>query len=268
VKRPGQDLILQGYSGSMWNGGKEGDAPIASPLYVADATAAHIVVEGVLGALLWRERGGSGQLVEVNMLDAMVDLQVQELSVFLTGGVRPKRTKESFAHVLLTAPYGVYRTKDGYMTVSIGPIPVLGEVLDNDRLRGMKEWGDGMTYRDEIYRIVAAALPARSTAEWMERFQQHDFWVGPVYDYDDLVADPQVKHNGSFIEIDHPTEGKLKLPGIPIHYSESPGSIRYHHPAVGEQSVDVLREIGFAEKEIEALGAGGVVQLAASPGRP
>jgi crotonobetainyl-CoA:carnitine CoA-transferase CaiB-like acyl-CoA transferase len=267
VKRPGQDLILQGYSGSMWNSGKEGDAPVASPLYVADATAAHLVVEAIVSALLWRERGGTGQLVEVNMLDAMVDLQVQELSVFLTGGVRPQRTKEPFAHVLLTAPYGVYPTKDGYMTVSIGPIPVLGEILDSDRLRNMKAWGDGMTHRDEIYRIVAEALPRHTTAEWLERFQAHDYWVGPVYDYDDLVADPQIKHNGTFIELEHPTEGTLKLPGIPIRYSQSPGSIRYHHPAVGEQSVAVLREIGFAEDEIAKLGRDGVVQLTSSPGR-
>jgi crotonobetainyl-CoA:carnitine CoA-transferase CaiB-like acyl-CoA transferase len=261
VRRPGQDLILQGYSGALWNSGKEGDPPTPAPFYIADATAAHLVVEGVLSALLWRQKTGRGQLVEVNMLDAMVDLQVQELSVFLTGGVRPARTKESFAHVLLTAPYGVYATKDGYMTVSIGPIPVLGEILNNDRLRGMKAWGDGMTHRDEIKRIVAAELPSRTTEEWLERFQAHDYWVGPVYDYDDLLNDPQIAHNGTFVEIDHPTEGRLKLPGIPIHYSATPGSVRHHQPAVGEQSREVLAELGFASQEIEQLGEAGAVQL-------
>ncbi len=267
AERPGQDLILQGLSGSMWNSGQEGDPPMASPLYVADATAAHMVVEAVLGALLWRHRGGQGQLVEVNMLDAMIDLQVQELSVYLTGGVRPTRTAESFAHVLLTAPYGIYRTKDGYMTVSIGPIPVLGDILQSDRLRQMTEWGDGMTHRDEIRRIVAGILPQRTTAEWLELFASRDFWAGPIYDYDDLIADPQVVHNGSFIEVEHPTEGRLRLPGIPIRYSKSPGSIRYHQPAVGEQSATILAELGFDQEAVERLGASGAVQLAASPSR-
>ena len=259
AKRPGQDLILQGISGSMWNAGKIGDPPIASPLYVADATAAHLAVEGVLAALLWRERSGRGQLVEINMLDAMIDLQSQELSVYLTGGVRPERTDEPFAHVLLNAPYGVYETSDGYITVSIGPLPVLGELLDDDLLRSL-EWADGTRRRDEIYPRVAAALRTRTSAEWLERFAAVDYWAGPVYNYDDLIADPQVAHNGSFITMEHPTEGTLKLAGIPIRFSETPGTIRRHHPAVGEQTAEILSEAGFSEAEIAALNASGAVQ--------
>lgn len=264
TKRPGQDLILQGLSGSMWNSGKIGDAPVASPLYVADATAAHLAVEGVLAALLWRERSGRGQHVEINMLDAMIDLQSQELSVYLTGGVKPQRTSEPFAHVLLTAPYGVYQTSDGYITVSIGPLPLLGEVLDDDVLRSFVAWGDGMTQRDEIYRRVAAAMLTRTSAEWLERFAAADYWAGPVYTYDDLLADPQVAHNGSFITMEHPTEGTLKLAGIPIHFSETPGTIRRHQPAVGEQTAQVLGEAGFSEQEIAALEKSGAVQVTRS----
>lgn len=261
AKRPGQDLILQGISGSMWNSGKIGDPPIASPLYVADATAAHLAVEGVLAALLWRERSGQGQHVEINMLDAMIDLQSQELSVYLTGGVRPERTNEPFAHVLLNAPYGVYQTSDGYITVSIGPLQLLGELLDDDLLRSL-EWADGTRRRDEIYPRVAAALRTRTSAEWLERFAAVDYWAGPVYNYDDLIADPQVAHNGSFITMEHPTEGTLKLAGIPISFSETPGTIRRHHPAVGEQTAEILGEVGFSEAEIAALTASGAVQAA------
>jgi crotonobetainyl-CoA:carnitine CoA-transferase CaiB-like acyl-CoA transferase len=261
ASRPGQDLILQGISGSMWNSGKIGDPPMASPLYVADATAAHLAVEGVLAALLWRQRSGQGQHVEINMLDAMIDLQSQELSVYLTGGVKPERTSESFAHVLLTAPYGVYETSDGYITVSIGPLPVLGEVLDDDMLRGLVAWGDGMTRRDEIHRRVAATIRTRTTADWLERFAKADYWAGPVYNYDDLLADPQVAHNGSFVTLQHPTEGTLKLAGIPIRFSQTPGTIRRHQPDVGEQSGEILAEAGFSDAEIAALGASGAVQL-------
>jgi len=155
AKRPGQDLILQGYSGAMWNTGKEGDPPLPLGMFVADATAAHQAVEGILAALFYRERSGKGQKVEISMLNCVMDLQVQELSVYLTGGVKPKRTKEPLAHTLLNSPYGVYKTKDGYMTLAFGPIHLLGEALDNDRLRSFTEWKDGMEHRDEIYRIVA-----------------------------------------------------------------------------------------------------------------
>ncbi|MEQ1768622.1 MAG: CaiB/BaiF CoA-transferase family protein [Devosia sp.] len=265
ARRPGQDLILQGISGSMWNSGKVGDPPAPSPLYVADATAAHVAVEGVLAALLWRDRSGKGQHVQINMLDAMIDLQSQELSVYLTGGIRPERTSEPFAHVLLTAPYGVYETSDGYITVSIGPLPLLGDVLDDDVLRSFVEWGDGMTHRDEIYRRVAAAIKTRSTADWLERFAAADYWAGPVYTYEDLLADPQVAHNGTFVTLEHPTEGTLKLAGIPIRFSETPGTIRRHQPEVGEQTAEILSEAGFSDAEIAGLEEAGAVQSFKSP---
>lgn len=259
AKRPGQDLVVQGYSGALWNTGKEGDPPHPLGMFVADATAAHQAVEGILAALFYRERSGKGQKVEVNMLNCVMDLQVQELSVYLTGGVKPTRSKEPLAHVLLTAPYGVYKTKDGYITVSIGPIHVLGEALNNDRLRSFTEWNDGMVHRDEIYRIVSEIMPQKTTQEWIEILDKHNYWAGPVYDYDDLVNDPQVKHNQMIIEMDHPTEGKLKMLGVPIRFSESPGTIRYHPPLVGEHTDTILKEVGYAEEEIRQLKEKGVV---------
>lgn len=259
VHRPGQDLILQGYSGAMWNIGKKGDPPHPVAMYIADATAAHMAFEGILAALFYRVRNGQGQKVEINMLNAVMDLQVQELSVFLTGGIKPQRSEEPLAHALLTAPYGIYQTKDGYMTVSIGPLPVLGDILNNDRLRSFTEWNDGMIHRDEIFRIVAGILPERTTKEWIDIFDQYGYWAGPVYDYEDLVQDEQVIHNNMIIEMDHPTEGKLKMVGIPIGFSESPGSIRYHPPLIGEQTDEILQEIGLTSEKIQSLKDMGVI---------
>lgn len=263
ARRPGQDLILQGISGALWNTGRLGDPPHPCALFVADATASHLAVEGIVAALLWRERGGTGQLVEVNMLEGMIDLQAQELSVYLTGGIVPTRTQEPLAHTLLTAPYGIYETADGYMTVSIGPINVLGDLLGDDVLRSMDDWGDGMRHRDEIYRRVAQALRARPTADWLERFDEAGYWAGPVLNYEQLLADPQVEHNGTFIEIEHPTEGTLKLPGIPIRFAGSPGTIRRHQPDVGEHSAEVLTEAGLSAEEIALLHESGAIALAA-----
>ncbi|MFK9094341.1 CaiB/BaiF CoA transferase family protein [Bacillus salipaludis] len=260
AKRPGQDLLLQGYSGSLWNYGKKGDPPHPNPMYISDATAAHMAFEGILAALFYRERTGKGQKVEVNMLNAVMDLQVQELSVFLTGGIKPERSEERLANVLLTAPYGIYQTKDGYITLAIGPIHILGEALDNDRLRSFTEWNDGMEHRDEIYRIVEEIMPNKTTKEWIEILDQYNFWAGPVYDYDDLVADPQVHHNNMIVEIDHPTEGKIKVLGIPYTFSESPGQIRHHPPLVGEHSEEILRQIGYSQSQIEQFKQNGVIQ--------
>src|SRR5699024_7606846 len=155
----------------------------------------HMTVQTITAALFYRERHKKGQKVEVNMLNAVMDLQVQELSVYMTGGVKPTRTEEPLAHTLLTAPYGIYKTKDSYIVVSIGPIDVLGEALNNDRLRSFTHWNDGTVHRDEIYRIVAEIMPEKTTKEWVELLDEHNYWSGPVYDYDDLIHDPQVNHN-------------------------------------------------------------------------
>ncbi|WP_205948542.1 CaiB/BaiF CoA transferase family protein [Pueribacillus theae] len=259
AKRPGQDLILQGYSGAMWNTGTKNDPPLPLGMYVSDATAAHIAFEGILAALFYRERKGKGQKVEVNMLNAVMDLQVQELSVYLTGDVKPERTNEPLANIFLTAPYGVYKTKDSYMTLAIGPIDVLGEALDNDRLRSFTEWNDGMIHRDEIYRIVSDILPQKTTKEWIDILDQYNFWAGPVYDYNDLIKDPQVKHNEMIVEMDHPTEGKLKLLGIPYKFSESPGTFRYYPPLIGEQTDEILYEAGFSQEQVSELKKNNVV---------
>ncbi|SHE38928.1 Crotonobetainyl-CoA:carnitine CoA-transferase CaiB [Seinonella peptonophila] len=259
VKRPGQDLVLQGYSGALWNTGKKGDPPHPIAMFVCDATAAHHAFEGILAALFYRERTGKGQKVEVNMLNAIMDMQVQELTVYLTAGIKPERTEEPLAHTLLTAPYGIYKTKDDYLTLAIGPIHVLGEALDNDRLRSFTEWNDGMVHRDEIYRIVASILPTKTTKEWIEILDQYNFWCGPVYDYEDLIHDPQVKHNEMIVEMDHTTEGKLKLLGIPILFSNSPGTIRLQPPLVGEHTVEILQSIGYSQDEIAQMKESGVV---------
>lgn len=259
AQRPGQDLVLQGYSGAMWNIGKEGDPPHPIAVYVCDAAAAHNAFEGIVSALFYRERTGQGQKVEVNMLNSIMDIQIQELTVYLTAGIMPKRTKEPLANGLLTAPYGIYKTKDGFMTLAIGPIDVLGEALDNDRLRSFTDWNDGMTHRDEIYQIVSGILVEKTTQEWMDILDQFNFWCGPVYNYEDLVNDPQVKHNQMITTINHKTEGELNLLGVPITFSESPGTIRYPPPLLGEHTDEILRNVGYEDEQIEQFKSSGAV---------
>jgi crotonobetainyl-CoA:carnitine CoA-transferase CaiB-like acyl-CoA transferase len=259
VLKPGQDLVLQGYSGAMWNTGTTEDAPLPSIYYACDAIAAHLAFEGVLAALFHRERTGVGQKVEVNMLNGVIDLQAQELSVYLTGHVKPQRPREPLAHALLPAPYGVYQTSDGHITVAMGPLPALGAALDNEWLRSLTHPEAGMELRDQIRRTVAAILPTRSSHDWLEILDAHAIWAGPVYDYDDLVADPQVRENDMIVEIDHPTEGRLRVTGIPLRFTESPGSIRLPPPLVGQHTDEILSWLGYSSAQITDLRAREVI---------
>ncbi len=256
---PGQDLIVQGLSGAMLSAGREGEPPNPAGQYMVDAVTAYNAFEGALAGLLHRERTGEGQKVEVNMLDAIIALQMQELSVFTVGHKPQVRSAEPHAHVYIRAPYGAFATSDGYIIVSFPPLKKLGEVIGEPSFLTMDEEVDGWTRRDEIYAKTRERLTAKTTAEWMRLMRAADIWCGPVYGYAELVDDPQVKHNGSFVEYDHPTEGHVKTPGFPIRFSKTPSHVERGAPLTGEHSRDVLREAGYQEAEIDRLVAAGVV---------
>ncbi|MET3898096.1 crotonobetainyl-CoA:carnitine CoA-transferase CaiB-like acyl-CoA transferase [Devosia sp. UYZn731] len=256
---PGQDLLLQGLSGSMFSTGNVDDEPVPSGMFVADATTAYCAFEGVLAALLYRERTGEGQLVEVNMLDAMIALQMQEISVTTIGGRSQIRTEENHAHVHIRAPYAVFRTLDSFMIVSMPPLAVLAEVIGEPALAQFQEERDGFPERDSIHRLTSAKLAERTTAEWIAVMRERDIWCGPVHDFEAMLQDPQVLHNGSMVEYDHHTEGRLRTPGFPIRFEKTPASIERGAPLVGEHSREILAEIGYSSEQIQSFLVGDTI---------
>lgn len=257
---PGQDLLLQSMSGAMMSAGSKDQPPSPAGQYLVDAVTAYSAFEGALAALFHRERTGEGQKVEVNMLDAITTIQMQELSVFTVGHKPQTRSAEPHAHCYIRAPYGVFRTKDSYVTIAMANLKTLGEIIGEPFFANLEDQTDSWTYRDEIYACTRVRLLTRTTAEWLEAFRAVDIWAGPVYGYADLVDDPQIRHNGTFIEYDHPTEGPVKTPGFPIKFSRTPSAVTRGAPLVGEHSREVLREAGRSEAEIGALIDSGVVR--------
>ncbi|MFC4311552.1 CaiB/BaiF CoA transferase family protein [Steroidobacter flavus] len=261
VDRPGQDLLLQGMSGAMLSAGRAGEPPTPAGQYLADAVTAYTAFEGTLAALLHRERTGEGQLVQVNMLDAIVAIQMQELSVFTVGKKPQVRSAEPHAHSYIRAPYGVFATADGYIVMAFANLKKLGELIGEPSFADMvDEEKDSWTYRDEIFARTRERLVARKSQEWIELFLKNDIWAGPVYGYEDVVKDPQIAHNGTFVEYDHPTEGHVKMPGFPIKFSKTPSSISRGAPQTGEHTSAILQEAGFAPEKISSLISAGVVK--------
>ncbi|MFE7431606.1 CaiB/BaiF CoA transferase family protein [Streptomyces tendae] len=259
AQRPGQDLLLQAMSGAMLSSGRSGEAPRAAGQYLVDAVTASTAFEGVLAALLHRERTGEGQLVTVNMLDAVTTLQMQELSVHTVGGLPQTRSAEPHAHVYIRSPYGAFQTSDGYLVLAFPPLKKLGEILGEDSFLSMEDEEHGWTHRDEIFARTAARLLTRPSRHWLDAFAAAGIWAGPVYGYADLVQDPQIRHNGTFVTYDHPTEGSVTVPGFPYRFSATPPRIDRGAPLVGEHTREVLTEAGLAEREIEELFAAGAV---------
>jgi len=257
--RPGQDLLLQAMSGAMLSAGRNGEPPSPAGQYLADAVTASTAFEGVLAALLHRERTGEGQLVTVNMLDALTTLQMQELSVFTVGKVPQQRGEQPNAHVYIRAPYGVFATSDGYLALGFADLETLGSVIGEPSFAGMVPEVDGWSRRDELYEKTEARLHTDTTANWLEKLLAVGIWAGPVYGYQDLVDDPQIAHNGTFVEYEHPTEGHIKTPGFPYKFSATPPRIDRGAPLVGQHSREVLAELGLSEDRIDGLLASGAV---------
>ncbi|WP_407976816.1 CaiB/BaiF CoA transferase family protein [Brucella pseudogrignonensis] len=259
VHRPGQDLVLQGMSGAMLSAGREGEPPTAAGQYLVDAITAYTAFEGALAALLHRERTGEGQLVQVNMLDAITTIQMQELSVFTVGSKPQTRSAEPHAHVYIRAPYGAFATSDGFIIVAFPKLKTLGEVIGEDSFLTMNDEVDTWARRDEIFAKTRDKLKTKTSAEWLELLRAADIWCGPVYGYADLVDDEQIKHNGTFVEYEHSTEGKVKTPGFPIRFSKTPSTVDRGAPVTGQDTRDVLAEAGYAADKIEALEKSGAI---------
>ncbi len=261
INRPGQDLVLQGMSGAMLSAGRADEAPTAAGQYLVDAITAYNAFEGALAALFHRERTGEGQLVQVNMLDAITTIQMQELSVFTIGNKPQTRSAEPHAHVYIRAPYGAFATRDGFIIVAFPKLKTLGEVIGEESFLTMEDEVDSWARRDEIFAKTRERLKTRTSAEWLERMRAADIWCGPVYGYAELVEDEQIKHNGTFVEYDHPTEGRVKTPGFPIKFSKTPSTIDRGAPTVGQHTREILKDAGYDDARIESLARAGAIAV-------
>jgi crotonobetainyl-CoA:carnitine CoA-transferase CaiB-like acyl-CoA transferase len=199
VKRPGQDLLAQSIAGLPWL--SPGEAPQAVGLSVADHLASCHLAHGVTAMLLRRERTGEGGTVETSLLESLLDREFELLSVKLTdpdaigAGFGEVSNGEHGAHRFLSAPYGIYPTADGNLSIAMNPVPKIGELLG---IAELAEFADPQSWWDhqaEIEGLIAARLATRSTAEWLEVLDAADVWCAPVHTIDELV-----RHEG-FAEI-------------------------------------------------------------------
>lgn len=257
--RPGQDLIVQGYSGSMFSVGKLGDPPLASALWAADVMTGYQAAIGILAALNHRTTTGLGQHVEIDMLSVVLDCQLQEVVTYLNAGFTPERTTQDSAHGAMPAPYGSYKTQDGWLNIAMSPLPALAEVIDNDWLRTLRHYNDGHRFRDKIYATIRHAFTGKTTAEWIDLCDEHGVWAGPVYDLPALEKDPHIIEEQYFVEQPQRHGGSARTVRVPIKMSQTPPGIRRGAPGLGEHTLEILADIGYPADTIDALLRSGAV---------
>lgn len=250
--RPGQDLVVQGYSGSMFSVGSDGDPPVPGAIWAADTMSGYQAAIGVLAALHHARATGEGQTVEIDMLTVVLDTQIQEYVTHLNTGWLPKRSKEPSAHVAIGAPYGVYETADGWLTLAMAHLPSLGDALNDDWLKSLTEYNDGQVHRDEIYRRIRPRFVEKKTLEWIEALDLVGVWAGPVYDYADVVNDPHVQATGTIVNQPH-RGSSIKTIRPPVVLSRTPATVAAEAPELGAHTEMLLREIGYTDQQLAAI---------------
>lgn len=258
--RPGQDLIVQGYSGSMFSVGAAGDDPTPSALWGADVMTGYQAVIGILAAVESRHQTGVGQHVEVDMLSVVMDCQLQEIVTYLNAGPMPRRLEERSAHGSIPAPYGVYKTKDAWLTLAMVPLPILGEILNDDWLKSLSDYNDGHKYRNQVYKRIRKAFLDKTTQEWIEIGDKAGAWCGPVYNYEELMKDKHIKETKYIVEQPQYRGGSAKTVRPPIKMDQTPPSVRRGAPALGEHTEEILNNLlGMDPETIFQLITSGAV---------
>jgi crotonobetainyl-CoA:carnitine CoA-transferase CaiB-like acyl-CoA transferase len=255
-ERPGQDLLLQAMTGLAAISGRADQPPAPVGTAVVDQHGAALLAMGALAALLERARTGRGLHVEVSMLRAALDLQLEVVGYFLNGA-RLERSATSLASTFHPGPYGVYATRDGWLALSLTPVGELAVALDLPELASYA--GRPWAAREEIARVLEPVMRTRTTAEWIAALVPRGVWAAPVLAHEQTFADPAVQAADVVEEIEHPVAGRVRVLRFPLELSTGRASVRRPPPRVGEHTDEVLREAGYSADDIARFRASRVV---------
>jgi formyl-CoA transferase len=261
--RPGYDMVLSAVGGLMWITGERDGNPCKVGVAITDVLTGVQASGAITAALLWRERSGRGQYIDCSLLDTQVAALANIASNYLVAG--QEATRWGTAHESIV-PYQTFPTKDRPIAIAAANQKLWesfcnaagkGDWLEDPRFESNPKRVEN---RDVLLPLVADLMAQKSCDEWMEILLDAGVPCGPVNNMESLFADPQVQHRQMLAEVPHPTIGTLKLTGVPLKYSETPGEVRLAPPLLGEHIEEILSSVlGYSSERIATLRSDGVV---------
>jgi crotonobetainyl-CoA:carnitine CoA-transferase CaiB-like acyl-CoA transferase len=261
-ERPGFDQILQGMSGLMSVTGRPGEGPMRTGAAIVDVATGLYAALGVMTALHERARSGRGQWVQASLLQSGLGLMDFQAARWLVDGVVPGQVGNDHP---TSMPTSAYATSDGHMNVGAGGDTIwrrlceaIGQPALADDARFARDTDRSLT-RQALNVHLAGVFRERPTAEWLERLNAAGVPCGPIYTVDQVFEDPQVVHGEMAATVPHPTRGALRVVAPTAVLSRTPGRLDRALGPKGQDSDDVLAELGYDEAQIATLRAEGVI---------
>ncbi len=256
----GQDVIAQAYSGVMWRRSDETVPLSVYPTTLCDYTTGMHLCQGILLALIARDRTGEGQKVEVNMYDSMLHMQMQEAATQLNRG-----HEVNWASMPLS---GVFPTTDGAVCM-VGAFKenplrdickALGFDEDLSTRPGLDTLEGQFKNRPELQAIFRERFATDTTEHWVSRLEEQDILCAPVRSLEEALADPQTEVNRMIVEMEGPRGGTVKVLDAPIRMSATPNELRRPAPHLGQHNEEVLRELGYTDEQVAEILREGVIR--------
>lgn len=261
-KRPSFDQVAQATGGGMSITGENAEHPVRAGIPIGDLGGGMFAVMGILAAITERERSGSGQDVDISMLDCQVSMLNYMATMYFLSGKDPHPIGNShFVHV----PYNSYPTADGHLVVAVITDNFwqnLKEVVNFSGFDNNKY--DTQPGRLEDKEFIDGALgkifKAQTTKHWLDLLNEKRIPCAPVNKLSDAFTDEQVLHRNMIVDLKHPSGATSKGPGNPIKLSRTSEESFSEPPLLGQHTNTVLSSLlGYSEEDIEALKTDGVI---------
>jgi crotonobetainyl-CoA:carnitine CoA-transferase CaiB-like acyl-CoA transferase len=252
VARPGQDLLVQSASGLAWDSGPGSVPPVPSATPIVDAATGFLLAFNVVSAVLSARSTGEGRRIHASLLGTALLMQCQQALVTLNTDLRYDRSDAGLAAPWTNAPYGVYETADGYVTMSMVANELLAKVLDlPDDLLGLSD-KDVFDRRDEVVSAITPQLRTETSEHWLAKMAKFDIWAAPVLSLDQILQHEQVKQNGYLDAIPTPDGGEVTVVGMGCTVSGVPTVNRLAAPRVGQHTDEIWAAMNASESDTEA----------------
>ena len=271
AQKPGYDVIAQGYGGLTSVTGEPGKPPVKAGFSIADIGTGMWATIGIQTALLARQRTGEGQWIDVSLVDTMISWQTYLAGNYFASRKNPEPQGGAHPNIV---PYQLFESADGYFNVAVGNENLWAkfcQVIQKPDLKDHPNYAtnsDRVINRERLVPILQDIFYSKPTKEWMDAFEAAGIPCGPVLRFSEIFEDPHVLAREQLVEVEHPIAGTVKMTGLPIKLSGTPGEIKKAPPLLGEDTREILSSLaGLTEDQIALLEQKGVIKAGSYPAK-